>query len=250
MTSITKTVITVADGVGAARRNTSRRCSRTIASVVLVTAATTTASLLGATAPANAATDDFIAISAVKGNPTPPVFTIGGVAIASDPNKATNASIFNCISNGGGECGLQVIAQNSCVAVAANELGETGSGVDISLTNATESARRKLQHQQGAHIVAEGCSDGQGIFVDPVPPVLAPTVTFNPIIGGLEAHITDRSGVASQCTYTMDNLNRSFALPANSTYNLKIVPAIPKFQGRNVTIKCDNGATTQTTTQF
>jgi hypothetical protein len=221
-----------------------------MAGVMLVTAAASVASLLGATAPAHAATDDFIAISSYKGNEAPPVVTIGGIAIASDSNKATNASMFNCISNGGGQCALQVIAQNSCVAVAANNLGETASGVDISLTTATDSATHKLQHQQGAHIVAKGCSDGQGIYVDPVPLALAPTVTVNPIIGGLEAHITDRSGVASQCTYTMDNLNRSFALPAKSTYNLKIVPAIPQFRDRNVTIKCDNGTTTSTTTRF
>jgi hypothetical protein len=48
----------------------------------------------------------------------------------------------------------------------------------------------------------------------------------------------------------MDNVNRSFALSANSTYDLKIVPAIPKFKDRNVTIKCDNGTSTQTTTKF
>ena len=79
---------------------------------------------------------------------------------------------------------------------------------------------------------------------------MGPTVSFNPIVGGLEAHITDRSGVSSQCTYTTDNYNSSFALPANSTYDLKIVPAIPRFKNWNVTVACDNGTSTQATTYF
>jgi hypothetical protein len=48
----------------------------------------------------------------------------------------------------------------------------------------------------------------------------------------------------------MDNVNRSFALAANSTYDLKIVPLIPRFKNTTVNIKCDNGTSTQTTTKF
>jgi hypothetical protein len=44
-----------------------------------------------------------------------------------------------------------------------------------------------------------------------------------------------------------DNFNRSFALVANSTYDLKIVPAISQFRDWSVTITCDNGTKTQTT---
>jgi hypothetical protein len=84
----------------------------------------------------------------------------------------------------------------------------------------------------------------------PAPSKLGPTASFDVIVGGLESHITDRSGVSSQCTYTTDNDNRSFALPANSTYDLKIVPAVPRFRNWNVTIACDNGTKTQATTYF
>jgi hypothetical protein len=250
--STTKTVMTVDDDAGAVHCTTSGRRTRTITGALLVTAATTAASLLGTGAPANAAADDFIAISAVGGNPNiHPIFTIGGVAVASNPDKATNASVFNCISNGGGDCAVKVIAQNSCVAVAANDFGETGSAVDIWLTNAADSARHKLQNQQGVYIVAEGCSDGAGIFVAPIPPPkLGPTVSFKPVLGGLEADIVDRSGISSQCTYAMDDVNRSFALAANSTFDLRIVPAIPRFRDRNVTITCDNGTKTQARTRF
>ena len=75
-------------------------------------------------------------------------------------------------------------------------------------------------------------------------------MSFKTIVGGLVAHITDRSGVSSQCTYVTDGVNRSFALPANSAYDLKIVPAIPQFRNWTVTITCDNGTSTTATTYF
>ena len=54
-----------------------------------------------------------------------------------------------------------------------------------------------------------------------------PTVSFDPILGGLNVHITDRSGVTSQCTYDADGFTRTFRLEANSSTDLKIVPAVP-----------------------
>jgi hypothetical protein len=38
--------------------------------------------------------------------------------------------------------------------------------------------------------------------------------------------------------------------PGNATDDLKIVPAVPQFRDRNVTITCDNGTTTEITTKF
>lgn len=77
-----------------------------------------------------------------------------------------------------------------------------------------------------------------------------PTVSFEPILGGLNVHITDRSGVTSQCTYDADGFTRTFRLDANSSTDLEIVPAIPKFDNWNINIKCDNGTSTQTTQFF
>ena len=99
------------------------------------------------------------------------------------------------------------------------------------------------------------CSNGAAPPPPPPPPAppapkVGPAVSLNPILGGPEAHITDRSGVASQCTYAMDDINRSFALAANSTFDLKIVPVIPRFRDRSVTITYDNGTKTQATTHF
>lgn len=84
----------------------------------------------------------------------------------------------------------------------------------------------------------------------PEAPKQGPTVSWSPRVGGLTARITDRSGVASQCTYDSDGYTRSFPLAANGTFDLAIVPAIPKFANWNVTIRCDNGTVTNTQTFF
>lgn len=81
-------------------------------------------------------------------------------------------------------------------------------------------------------------------------PKEGPTVSFDPIIGGLNVHITDRSGVTSQCTYDADGFKRTFRLEANSSTDLKIVPAVPKLANWNINVTCDNGTSTQTTQFF
>ncbi|KUI39087.1 hypothetical protein [Mycobacterium sp. GA-2829] len=88
------------------------------------------------------------------------------------------------------------------------------------------------------------------VKADPAP-LQGPGVSWDQTpVGGLTAHIQDRSGKAAQCTYTSDWYTRSFFLPANGTYDLVIFPAVPKFQNWNVTVSCDNGTKTQTTTFF
>jgi hypothetical protein len=232
--------------------NTFGRRPRIGAGVMLLTAAASVTGLLGAAAPANAAPDAYVVLSVGDVNDAPPVRTVGGSSIGPDASQANGASLSNCVNNGGHQCVVEVSAMDACAAVAANDYGEFEAGQDPSLRVAQDNARQKLQNQQGAHIVVSGCSNGQ---VPPPPPPAAPpkqgpTVSWNPIVGGLQAHITDRSGVSSQCTYSTDNFNRAFALPANSTYDLKVVPAIPQFRNWNVTITCDNGTKTQATTYF
>jgi hypothetical protein len=56
--------------------------------------------------------------------------------------------------------------------------------------------------------------------------------------------------VASQCVYDSDGYHRSFFLAAKATYDLVIVPAIPKFSNWDVSITCDNGTSTNTSTFF
>jgi hypothetical protein len=227
----------------------SRRKVRTMAGLMLVTAGASVAGMLGAAAPANAA-DAYIVLAAGDVNDAPPVQTVGGTYIGPDQN--TGAALSNCVDNGGHQCVVEVIAKNACAAIASNDYGEFEAGQDPTLQVAQANARQKLQAQQGARIVVSGCSNGAVPPPPPAPapPKLGPTVSFNPILGGLEAHITDRSGVASQCTYAMDEITRTFALAANSTFDLRIVPAIPRFRDRTVTITCDNGTKTQATTRF
>jgi hypothetical protein len=77
-----------------------------------------------------------------------------------------------------------------------------------------------------------------------------PTVSWDVWPGGLTAHITDHSGIASRCTYTADWYDRNFSLPANSTYDLVMWPSFPENRNWNITIACDNGTRTQTTYFF
>ena len=81
-------------------------------------------------------------------------------------------------------------------------------------------------------------------------PKEGPTVSFEPILGGLNAHITDRSDVTSQCTYDADGFTRTFRLEANKSTDLRIVPVIPKLDNWNINITCDNGTSTKTTQFF
>jgi hypothetical protein len=209
--------------------------------------------VLGATPTANAA-DAYVALSVGLANDNPPVRTIGGMGIGPDADQARIASLSNCQNNGGNQCVFEMSAKNECAAAAANDGGQIEAASDPSVQAAETSAMGKLQNSPGAHVVVSGCSNGQ---VQPPPPnqpppapTQGPTVSFKTIVGGRQAHITDRSGVSSQCTYTADDYNRSFALPANSSYDLKIVPAVPQFRNWNITIACDNGTSTQTTDYF
>jgi hypothetical protein len=102
----------------------------------------------------------------------------------------------------------------------------------------------------------QGPENSDLAVADPKPPppdpkpVEGPNVSFETVLGGLVVHITDRSGIASQCVYTSDFVQRSFALPAKSTFDLRIVPAVPQFRNWDVSVSCDNGALTKTSTFF
>ena len=237
--------------------NAAKRRVRMTAGVMLIAAAAgSVTSALGATATANAAPDAYVALSVGLANDNPPVRTVGGMSIGTDADQARIASLSNCQNNGGNHCVFEISAKNGCAAAAANDYGEFEAAADPSVQVAENNAKGKLQKKQGAHIVVSGCSNGQvappppNPPAPPAPPKQGPTVSFKVIVGGLQAHITDRSGVTSQCSYATDNYARSFALPANSAYDLKIVPAVPQFRNWTVTISCDNGTSTQATTYF
>lgn len=228
-----------------------RRGRTTVA--VLLAAIATVVGMVGAPAPAHAA-DAYIALSIGFINENPPVTMAGGSAINADQEQARIGSLTNCQNNGGNHCVTEVIAKNECAAAASNDYGEMTGASDPSLSAAESKAKALLQNQQGAKVIVSGCANGSTQppppSSQPPAPKQGPTVSFETVLGGLVAHITDRSGVASQCTYVTDNVNRSFALPANSTYDLRIVPAVPQFRNWTVTITCDNGTSTTATTYF
>jgi hypothetical protein len=80
-------------------------------------------------------------------------------------------------------------------------------------------------------------------------PKQGPTVSPDPGLTGVTFHITDRSGVASQCTYSSEGFESSFGLPANGSFDLD-VPAIRKFTNRTGKVTCDNGTSTDTSVFF
>lgn len=165
-----------------------------------------------------------------------------------DEGSANAQAIAACQNHGGTACRVVRSVKNSCVALAvdgANFRGGVGATLDAAKADA-------LAKNGGGSIKEADCAGSQAPAA-PAPqplPKQGPTVAWDPIVGGLVAHITDRSGVTSQCTYTSDFYTRSFPLKANSTFDLKIVPAIPQFRNWNVAINCDNGTSTQTTTFF
>ena len=179
----------------------------------------------------------------------------GGSSINANQDAAAQGALTNCVNNGGSHCVTVVIGTNECAAAASNNYGEEVGAKGASVAAASTAALGLLQNQTGAKVIVTGCSNGATTPPpnDPPPPPapkLGPTVSFNTVLGGLEAHITDRSGVSSQCTYATDDYNRSFALSANSKYDLRIVPAVPRFRNWTVTITCDNGTSTTATTYF
>ena len=103
-----------------------------------------------------------------------------------------------------------------------------------------------------------GSVQQEPVKVDPpaeAKPLKPPTIDFKPInLGfvttGLEATITDRSGVASNCTYTSSVVSRDFALPANGRATVKITPLVPTGTTFDVNVTCDNGTSLDTTTTF
>jgi len=221
----------------------------------MLAAVATVLGMVSTTAPAYAA-DQYIALALGYVNENPPVTMAGGSAIAGTQDAAVQGALTNCVNNGGSHCVTVVIGTNECAAAASNDYGEEVGAKGASVAAASSSAKALLQNQTGAKVIVSGCANGSTPPPpnDPPPPPpapkLGPTVSFETVLGGLEAHITDRSGVSSQCTYATDDFNRSFALAANSKYDLRIVPAVPQFRNWTVTITCDNGTSTTATTFF
>ena len=190
----------------------------------------------------------------------------GGSSDAPTEQSAVDKATGSCTSKGGTDCQRVAWATNGCASLydmpGADDRFSGGAGPTSQAASSDASSRLP----GGAHALTI-CSTGGGAYGGggfasrlqaqapaPAPAELSkqgPTVSWDLIVGGLVAHIADRSGVTSQCTYTADNgFTQSFGLKANSTFDLRIVPAIPEFRNWDITVSCDNGTRTQTSTFF
>lgn len=100
----------------------------------------------------------------------------------------------------------------------------------------------------GAHLrVTEDVTPAAPAQQAPPPdaPKQGPLVSAEPGLTGVTFHVTDRSGVASQCTYSSEGYTDTFGLPAKGSFDL-FVPAFRKFTTRTGVITCDNGTSTNT----
>lgn len=88
------------------------------------------------------------------------------------------------------------------------------------------------------------CSKKEEAAPEPEKPKVGPTVSGNSVLGGVVVHVKDNSGVTSQCQYDSEIFDRNFTLQANSTADLRFVPAVPLFKDWPVTVTCDNGTST------
>ena len=178
-----------------------RRRSPIAAGIMLVTAAASITGLLGATPPANAAPDAYVAVAVGLINDAPPVTTVGGISTAADQNQAYQGALSNCVSKGGHQCVVEAVMQNGCAAAASNDFGEMVGGTDITVRKAQENATGKLQNQQGARVVAAGCSNGDVLPPAPACSGAAKTgadgnLQSDPGRPGGPPHRPQRSGVA------------------------------------------------------
>ena len=80
--------------------------------------------------------------------------------------------------------------------------------------------------------------------------VAGPDVVGEPVISGIIIHVTDHSGKTSKCHYDSEFYDRDFTLNANSTADVKLVPAVPLLRAWPVTVTCDNGAKTETSIDY
>jgi hypothetical protein len=139
---------------------------RHTAATLLVAVASAAATMLGSTATAHAAGDQFVAI-AVGGaaNTQYPVDMRGGMAAGTNQQQAIWAAQDNCTSNGGTHCYYEIGATNGCAAAASNDAGEVQGATGDMLRIAQVLALHKLSNQTGAHIVLSGCATPQPVGV-------------------------------------------------------------------------------------
>ena len=168
--------------------------------------------------------------------------------------SAAQGALTNCVNNGGSHCVAQVIATNECAAAASNNYGER-PGTGPSLAAAQRKARASCRISRAPR------SSCPGARMDPPRrrrTTTAATAGAEAWADGLVRHGPGwprgphhRPQWRLFAVHTRRRTSTAaFALPANSRYDLRVVPAVPRFRNWTVTIACDNGTSTTTTTFF
>ena len=225
--------------------------------------ATTTA------APANAAPKfSSIAYSSETG-------AWGWSMLAGSEQQAIDVAMGHCVRAGGRNCITMTSSEpGGCVALVRTAGGSSAGGRGRTNEEAQSNAYGSFEGG-GEDLLVITCS---GLDSEPVgptgaggvsplpaapqspeapppppPPVEAPkqgpTVVPKPGVLGVTFTITDRSGVASQCTYSSEGFEPSFGLPANGSFDL-FVPAVRLLKIRTGKVTCDNGTSTNTSVFF
>ena len=205
--------------------------TRTVFAGALLSAALWLPSL-GIAAPAHA--DDGYGIITYS-----PATGITGTASGADDKLAESFALASCAQQGGTGCVVKLLFRNGCGAFALNG-GQEGLAHKESIGEAEAAA---LAMAGGGAIKASLCVESGAAAQQA--PKQGPGVTANEGALGVTFTVTDRSGVASQCTYSSEGFKKTFALPANGTVDV-FVPAVRLFKERTGEITCDNGTSTPT----
>jgi hypothetical protein len=77
-----------------------------------------------------------------------------------------------------------------------------------------------------------------------------PTVTSDPVLGGIVIHVKNNTPDQTNCHYDSEVADRDFTLQPNETTDLRLVPAVKLFRTWHVTVTCENGAKTEADIDF
>jgi hypothetical protein len=119
------------------------------AAVAVLAAAVITVGGVGFAVPADAAPDQYIALSYSLQSQK------SGSATADSENAARIASLQNCQGTGGNQCVTYVIAKNQCAAIAVFGTEEWTTGTSSELALAQKQA---LNKNPGGRLGASGCA--------------------------------------------------------------------------------------------
>jgi hypothetical protein len=218
----------------------SRRSAARARSVVAVAAAAAAVATLGIAAPARAAGE--ILNQHLGG--TCPKYCGGDGWVGVRVENTTPSVVVNFAKDIGSDCPAFTVQADfdGKTPVTLGAVTPLTPGVhSLNFRNGNCPGGGAMQSWGGTATVSDvGAAEG---------PKQGPTVTPKAGLAGVTFHVTDRSGVASQCTYSSEGFESAFGLPAKGSFDL-FVPAVRLLKNRTGTVTCDNGTSTPTSVFF